>query len=113
MGHLFMRLNDKINSLQSKSFEVWSRLPRIFHQAPKARAVILAVALFLLTGICLEAKAVTLPRTTIRALTLPNGLQACLVEDHQSPVVNVQVWYHVGSKNEAPGRTGLPTCSNT
>jgi len=102
-----MRLNDKIERLQRKPFEVWSRLPRIFHQAPKARAVILAVALFLLTGICREAEAVTLPRTTIRALTLPNGLQACLVEDHQAPVVNVQVWYHVGSKNEVPGRTGF------
>jgi predicted Zn-dependent peptidase len=80
------------------------RLLSIFHPVRKARAVIVAVALFLLTGIC---EGVTLPQTTIRALTLPNGLQACLVEDHQAPVVNVQVWYHVGSKNEVPGRTGF------
>ncbi len=76
----------------------------IFNPARKAQAVVFAVALLLLTGTC---EAVTLPQTTIRALTLPNGLQACLVEDHQSPVVNVQVWYHVGSKNEVPGRTGF------
>ena len=91
-------------SLQGEPFEVWSGLSRIFNQAHAAQVVVFAVALLLLTGIC---EAVTLPHTTIRALTLPNGLQACLVEDHQSPVVNVQVWYHVGSKNEAPGRTGF------
>jgi predicted Zn-dependent peptidase len=80
------------------------RLSSIFHPAGKARAAVFAAVLFLLTGIC---EAVTLPQTTIRALTLPNGLQACLVEDHQAPVVNVQVWYHVGSKNEVAGRTGF------
>ncbi len=99
-----MQLNDKIRTLQGKPLEVWSRLSRNFNLARQARAVVIAVALLLLTGIC---EAVTLPQTTIRALTLPNGLQACLVEDHQSPVVDVQVWYHVGSKNEVPGRTGF------
>jgi len=93
-----------MTSLQGKSFEDWSRLSTIVHPARQAGAVVFAVALWLLTGI---GEAVTLPQTTIRTLTLPNGLQACLVEDHQSPVVNVQVWYHVGSKNEAPGRTGF------
>jgi zinc protease len=38
--------------------------------------------------------------------TLPNGLRLILYEDHSTPIVNVQVWYHVGSKNERPGRTG-------
>jgi zinc protease len=99
-----MRLNDKINTWQGKPFQVWSRLSRTFHQPHKLRAAVLAAALFLLTGIC---EAVTLPQTAIRALTLPNGLEVCLVEDHQAPVVNVQVWYHVGSKNETPGRTGF------
>ena len=39
--------------------------------------------------------------------TLPNGLQVVLYEDHSTPIINVQVWYHVGSKNERPGRTGF------
>jgi predicted Zn-dependent peptidase len=39
--------------------------------------------------------------------TLPNGLRLLLHEDHSTPIVNVQVWYHVGSKNERPGRTGF------
>jgi predicted Zn-dependent peptidase len=30
-----------------------------------------------------------------------------MVEDHESTVVNIQVWYHVGSKDEAPGKTGF------
>jgi zinc protease len=39
--------------------------------------------------------------------TLPNGLRLVLHEDHSTPIVNVQVWYHVGSKDERPGRTGF------
>lgn len=38
---------------------------------------------------------------------LDNGLQVILHEDHSLPVVAVNVWYHVGSKNERPGRTGF------
>jgi zinc protease len=38
---------------------------------------------------------------------LPNGLDVILHEDHTIPVVAVNVWYHVGSKNEKPGRTGF------
>ena len=39
--------------------------------------------------------------------TLPNGLRVLVLEDHTAPVVSVQVWYHVGSKNEVPGLRGL------
>ncbi len=38
---------------------------------------------------------------------LPNGLTLILHEDHKAPIVAVNVWYHVGSKNERPGRTGF------
>ena len=38
---------------------------------------------------------------------LPNGLTVILSEDHTTPTVAVNVWYHVGSKNETPGRTGF------
>jgi zinc protease len=38
---------------------------------------------------------------------LDNGLPVLVHEDHTCPVVAVNVWYHVGSKNERPGRTGL------
>jgi len=38
---------------------------------------------------------------------LPNGLSVILAPDHSTPQVTVDVWYHVGSKNEVPGRTGF------
>ena len=39
--------------------------------------------------------------------TLPNGLTVILHEDHSVPTVAVNVWYHVGSSSEKPGRTGF------
>jgi zinc protease len=49
---------------------------------------------------------------TIRPLAyartvLPNGLVVLLNEDHASPLVAVDVWYHIGSKDDKPGRTGM------
>ena len=38
---------------------------------------------------------------------LDNGLTVVLSEDHSTPIVNLQIWYHVGSKDERPGRTGF------
>ncbi len=39
--------------------------------------------------------------------TLDNGLTLIVHEDRKAPVVAVNVWYHVGSKNEKPGKTGF------
>ena len=39
--------------------------------------------------------------------TLDNGLDVLIHEDHACPIVSVNIWYHVGSKNETPGRTGF------
>ena len=39
--------------------------------------------------------------------TLANGLDVLLHEDHDCPIVAVNLWYHVGSKNERPGHTGF------
>jgi zinc protease len=38
---------------------------------------------------------------------LENGLDVLIHEDHACPIVAVNLWYHVGSKNETPGRTGF------
>ena len=38
---------------------------------------------------------------------LDNGLTLIVHEDHKAPIVAVNVWYHVGSKDEKPGRTGF------
>ncbi|CAN5673326.1 pitrilysin family protein [soil metagenome] len=46
-------------------------------------------------------------RIPIETLTLDNGLRVVLSEDHTAPIVAVNLWYHVGSGNERPGRTGF------
>ncbi len=51
--------------------------------------------------------AATPPRLQYDTYTLPNGLTVILSEDHSTPIVHVQITYHVGSKNEKPGRTGF------
>ena len=43
----------------------------------------------------------------VKEATLDNGLRVLVLEDHRSPVVSVQLWYRVGSRNERPGATGL------
>ncbi|MBI3799199.1 MAG: insulinase family protein, partial [Deltaproteobacteria bacterium] len=39
--------------------------------------------------------------------TLDNGLTVVVLEDHRAPVVSLQVWYKVGSRNEHLGTTGI------
>ena len=51
--------------------------------------------------------AVRPPKFAYQRLVLPNGLTVILHEDHSTPIVHVELWYHVGSKNERPGRTGF------
>ena len=48
-----------------------------------------------------------IPNIAFDKYTLPNGLQVILVEDKRLPLVAVNVWYHVGPANEAPGLTGF------
>jgi zinc protease len=47
------------------------------------------------------------PKFNYTMTTLPNGLKVVFLEDHSTPIVQAEVWYHVGSKNEKPGRTGF------
>jgi zinc protease len=51
--------------------------------------------------------AVRPPRLDYTMTTLSNGLNVVFLEDHSTPIVHLQMWYHVGSKNERPGRTGF------
>src|ERR1700687_1608176 len=51
---------------------------------------------------------VTPPPLAVADHRLANGLRVPLLADQTLPVVCVQVWYHVGGKNERPGRTGFP-----
>ena len=54
-----------------------------------------------------EPRKPKVPELKVEKYTLPNGLTVILHEDHKTPVVAVNVWYKVGSKDEQPGRTGF------
>jgi zinc protease len=47
------------------------------------------------------------PDIPFQRWVLPNGLTLVVHEDHKAPIVAVNVWYHVGSKNERAGKTGF------
>jgi len=49
----------------------------------------------------------SVPKLRFEKLTLPNGLTLILHEDHSTPIVVATTWYHVGSGDEKPGRTGF------
>jgi zinc protease len=68
-------------------------------------AATLAGALAFATAVA--SAAVRPPRLAYQIATLPNGLTIVLEEDHSTPIVHLQLTYHVGSKNEKPGRTGF------
>src|SRR4030088_3474039 len=72
------------------------------------RAVaVLSIAATGILGMAPLSAAVRPPKLQYELTTLPNGLTVVLSEDHSTPIVHVQLWYHVGSKNESPGRTGF------
>ncbi len=54
-----------------------------------------------------QKPAVAVPPLAVHQAVLPNGLNVVTLEDHSLPIINLQVWYHVGSKDERPGRTGF------
>jgi zinc protease len=54
-----------------------------------------------------EAPAAGIPQIKFEKYTLSNGLQVIFHQDSKLPVVNVNLWYHVGSKNERVGRSGF------
>jgi zinc protease len=65
------------------------------------------VLLTLAAGLPALAAELPIPDIPFQKYTLDNGLTLIVHEDHKAPIVAVNVWYHVGSKNEKPGRTGF------
>ena len=55
-------------------------------------------------GLFAQSAAIDIP---YQKFQLENGLTVIVHEDHKAPIVAVNVWYHVGSKNEKPGKTGF------
>jgi len=73
---------------------------RFFHRIAMLCVLILAV------GVARPVRAQE-PDIPYDKFVLSNGLTVIVHEDHKAPIVAVNVWYHVGSKNEKPGRTGF------
>lgn len=72
-----------------------------------ARRVVALVAVTFTLFIRAGKATVKIPYSPIRNIVLSNGLRVLILEAHDAPVVGVQVWYHVGSKDEPPGKTGF------
>ena len=75
---------------------------------PKTLTLVVAAVLVWLAPLSAQQPA-SPPRLAVayEMFTLPNGLTVILHEDHSVPQVSVNVWYHVGSAFEKPGRTGF------
>ena len=71
--------------------------------------IVLCFSLLLVISPTLSAHSQTssVPKVQFEKYTLPNGLQVILHLDKKLPVVHVNQWFHVGSKNERPGRSGF------
>ena len=70
-------------------------------------ASLLASLTLLVAASPLAATELVIPPIQYHQRTLPNGMQVLSVEDHASPNVAVQMWYHVGSKDDPQGRSGF------
>ena len=73
----------------------------------RSRAAVALAGALLTVLVLTPSAAVRPPKLQYETFKLPNGLTVVLSEDHSTPVVHLQMWYHVGSKNEKPGRTGF------
>ncbi len=78
-------------SLIATSISVVAQEPAPAHKAPVAVAGV----------------DIPIPDIKYTKFTLANGLTVLVHEDHKAPIVAVNTWYHVGSKNEKPGKTGF------
>jgi zinc protease len=73
----------------------------------RLRLSILVVTVLILIpagSVCAQVSTVDIP---YEKFVLDNGLTVIVHEDHKAPIVAVNTWYHVGSKNEKPGKTGF------
>jgi zinc protease len=70
------------------------------------RRTIIAASVALLSASAI-ASDIAIPDIPYTKFVLKNGLTVLVHEDHKTPVVAVNTWYHVGSKNEKPGKTGF------
>ncbi|HLV01811.1 MAG TPA: pitrilysin family protein, partial [Acidobacteriota bacterium] len=78
----------------------------LLHRASLSAVVVLCLVQLLSAGPSIDdlVNDIDIP---FKKYVLKNGLTLIVHEDHKAPIVAVNVWYHVGSKNEKPGKTGF------
>jgi predicted Zn-dependent peptidase len=74
---------------------------RLFARILSAAGFVLSAAMWA------PVRADTTPAISVETTRLPNGLEVVLHEDHRTPIVTINVWYHVGSKDEPAGKNGF------
>jgi zinc protease len=74
---------------------------------PRSVIALAAALLVVLGSTDAPTAAVRPPKLQYDLVKLDNGLTVILSEDHSTPIVHLSLAYHVGSKNERPGRTGF------
>lgn len=74
---------------------------------PRALLILLVTLMSLSISAENSLAQVSMPRINFQQKTLPNGLRVFSAVDHSSPTVAIQVWYHVGSKDDPAGRSGF------
>ena len=70
-------------------------------------SIYLLIAIFVMSMSAFAQHGDRLPPINVKEYKLKNGLTVLLHQDNSTPIAAVNLWYHVGSKNEAPGRTGF------
>src|SRR5918994_4872209 len=73
----------------------------------KRKVLLLIPLVTLLVTPVLVHSQVTMPPIKFRERTLKNGMRVLSAEDHSSPTVAIQLWYHVGSKDDPERRSGF------
>ncbi len=73
----------------------------------KRNATLLVLAFLFLTSVRIVPQDISKIDIPYKKFTLDNGLTLIVHEDHKAPIAAVNVWYHVGSKNEKEGKTGF------
>lgn len=92
-------LNPNWNALRHNSPCYYMKITRLVGLA--------FLSLVVSAGTLLRAQDADLPEIPYQHFTLKNGLNVLIHEDHKAPIVAVNIWYHVGSKNERRGKTGF------
>ncbi len=94
------------NGIEAKDISNKGSIMHVRSRVPGI-AVAALLTFFLTAAVDAADRQPQVPDLKVEKYTLANGLDVLMLEDHSTPVVGVNLWYKVGSKNEKAGRTGF------